>query len=54
VRKIALSERRLVAELAALDEARLARVLRELANAGFEAVSAPIAGGVRISATLAP
>ena len=54
VRKIALSERRLVAELSALDEARLSRVLRELANAGFEAVSAPIAGGVRISATLAP
>jgi general secretion pathway protein L len=54
VRRIGLSERRIVADVGALDEARLARVLRDLANAGLDAVSAPIAGGVRISATIAP
>jgi len=54
VRRVGLTERRIVADVGALDEARLARVLRDFANAGLDAVSAPIAGGVRISATIAP
>jgi hypothetical protein len=54
VRRIGHSERRIVADVGALDESRIARVSRDLANAGLDAVSAPIAGGVRISATIAP
>ena len=54
VRKLTVAERRLVADLGALDEARLARLVQDLASAGLATVTAPIAGGVRLSATVGP
>ena len=54
LRKLVVAERRLVAEVGALDDARLAKLRHDLAGAGFDAVTAPVAGGMRISATLGP
>ena len=54
VRRLIASERRLVADLGTIDEARTARLVQELANAGLPAVIAPVAGGVRISVTGGP
>ena len=54
VRKLTVSERRLVADVSALDDARVARLLQDLAAAGLAAVSAPVAGGVRVAATAEP
>lgn len=54
VRKLSYGDRRLVADLGAIDDARTARLLRELAAAGLESVAAPASGGVRVAATLGP
>lgn len=52
LRKLTYGERRLVAELGGLDEARMSGVVRDLAAAGLTAVAAPVAGGVRIAMTV--
>ncbi|MEO8487095.1 MAG: type II secretion system protein GspL [Betaproteobacteria bacterium] len=54
LRKLSLSERRIVAELGRLDAARLGRLVQDLGAAGLVAVSAPVTGGVRVSATAEP
>lgn len=51
LRKLAYGDRRLVADLAALDEARVTAIVRELAAAGLSPIAAPAAGGVRIAMT---
>ncbi len=53
-RKLTVSERRLVADVSSLDDARVARLLQDLGSAGLAAVSAPVAGGVRVAATAEP
>lgn len=52
LRKLTYGDRRLVAELGALDAARVSALLRELSAAGLAAVAAPAAGGVRIAMTV--
>ena len=54
LRRLVVGERRLVAELGTLDDARVARLQRDLATAGLEVVVAPVAGGLRLSTTPAP
>ena len=54
LRRLSYGDRRLVADLAALDDARLGRLSRELAAAGLVPVAAPVGGGVRVVATLGP
>lgn len=51
LRKLTYGDRRLVAELASLDEARVSSLVRELSVAGLAPVAAPAAGGVRIAMT---
>lgn len=51
LRKLTYGERRLVADLGTLDEARLARLMRDLRAAGLAPVAAPVSGGVRVVAT---
>jgi len=52
VRRIGYGDRRLVADLGALDEARLARLVRELRAAGLAPVAAASGGGVRVVVSL--
>ena len=54
VRRLGYGDRRLVADLGALDDARLARLVRELRAAGLAPLAAPSGGGLRIVATLEP
>lgn len=51
LRKLSYADRRLVADLAALDEARVAKLVHDLAAAGLAPVAAPAGGGVRIAVT---
>ena len=50
VRKLTYGDRRLVADLGALDETRVARLMRDLRAAGLAPVAAQAGGGLRIVA----
>jgi hypothetical protein len=50
VRKLTYGDRRLVADLGALDEARVARLMRDLRATGLAPVAAQAGGGLRIVA----
>jgi hypothetical protein len=50
LRKLTYGDRRLVADLGALDEARVARLMRDLRAAGLAPVAAQAGGGLRIVA----
>lgn len=49
LRRLSYGDGRLVAELGALDDARVSALVRELAGFGLAPVAAPVGGGVRIA-----
>lgn len=51
LRKLSYGDGRLVADLGALDEARVTKLVRELSAAGLAPVAAPAAGGLRVAMT---
>jgi len=49
MRKLTYADRRLVVDLAAIDQARSDRLLADLATAGLKPIAAPVAGGLRVA-----